>query len=121
LVRAGELLDIEVLDHLIIGQGRCLSLKRLGLGLPNMRQSGSTMSGSLTWTRILADLLFGTVTLLFTDIEGSRRGLCRDSPGSVGRVQPYQARVRILRSCPAPHALAGLPKRLICRSSTSAT
>ena len=34
LVRAGELLDIELLDHLIIGQGRWISLKRLGLGFP---------------------------------------------------------------------------------------
>jgi DNA repair protein RadC len=34
LVRAGALLDIELLDHLIIGQGRWLSLKRLGLGFP---------------------------------------------------------------------------------------
>ena len=34
LVRAGELLDITLLDHLIIGQGRWLSLKRLGLGFP---------------------------------------------------------------------------------------
>jgi DNA repair protein RadC len=32
LARAGELLDIELLDHLIIGQGRWISLKRLGLG-----------------------------------------------------------------------------------------
>lgn len=32
LVRAGEMLDIELLDHLIIGQGRWLSLNRLGLG-----------------------------------------------------------------------------------------
>ena len=32
LVRAGELLDIDLLDHLIIGQGRWISLKRLGLG-----------------------------------------------------------------------------------------
>lgn len=31
-VRAGELLDIGVLDHIIIGQGRHASLKRLGLG-----------------------------------------------------------------------------------------
>lgn len=31
-VKAGELLDIGVLDHLIIGQGRHASLKRLGLG-----------------------------------------------------------------------------------------
>ena len=34
LVQAGELLDIEVLDHLFVGQGRWLSLKRLGLGFP---------------------------------------------------------------------------------------
>jgi DNA repair protein RadC len=32
LARAGELLDIDLLDHLIIGQGRWVSLKRLGLG-----------------------------------------------------------------------------------------
>ena len=31
-VRSGELLDIAVLDHLIIGQGRWVSMKRLGLG-----------------------------------------------------------------------------------------
>lgn len=31
-VRSGELLDITVLDHLIIGHGRWVSLKRLGLG-----------------------------------------------------------------------------------------
>jgi len=34
LVRAGEMLDIDLLDHLIIGQGRWLSLRRLGLGFP---------------------------------------------------------------------------------------
>ena len=34
IVAAGQLLDIELLDHLIIGQGRWLSLKRLGLGFP---------------------------------------------------------------------------------------
>ena len=34
IVAAGKLLDIELLDHLIIGQGRWLSLKRLGLGFP---------------------------------------------------------------------------------------
>jgi DNA repair protein RadC len=34
LVQAGSLLDIELLDHLIIGQGRWVSLKRLGLGFP---------------------------------------------------------------------------------------
>lgn len=32
LVAAGQLLDIEVIDHLIIGQGRFVSLKRQGLG-----------------------------------------------------------------------------------------
>ncbi len=32
LVEAGKLLDIELLDHLIIGQGAHVSLKRLGLG-----------------------------------------------------------------------------------------
>ena len=34
IVAAGQLLDIELLDHLIIGQGRWRSLKRLGLGFP---------------------------------------------------------------------------------------
>lgn len=34
VVAAGTLLDIKVLDHLIIGQGRHSSLKRLGLGFP---------------------------------------------------------------------------------------
>lgn len=37
LARAGELLGIEVLDHLIIGQGRHSSLRRLGLGFPTAR------------------------------------------------------------------------------------
>ena len=32
LVQAGRLLDIEVLDHLVIGQGRFVSLKERGLG-----------------------------------------------------------------------------------------
>jgi len=32
IVAAGRLLDIELLDHLIIGQGRWVSMKRLGLG-----------------------------------------------------------------------------------------
>jgi len=32
IVQAGELLDIEVLDHLIIGQQRYVSLKERGLG-----------------------------------------------------------------------------------------
>ncbi len=34
VVAAGKLLDIKVLDHLIVGQGRHSSLKRLGLGFP---------------------------------------------------------------------------------------
>jgi DNA repair protein RadC len=32
LVEAGRLLDIEVLDHLVIGKGRWVSLKAQGLG-----------------------------------------------------------------------------------------
>jgi DNA repair protein RadC len=32
IIRGGQLLDIEVLDHLIIGQGRFVSLKERGLG-----------------------------------------------------------------------------------------
>ncbi len=32
LVKAGQLLDIEVLDHLVIGDGRHVSLRRRGLG-----------------------------------------------------------------------------------------
>lgn len=32
MVEAGRLLDIEVLDHLVIGQGRYVSLKQRGLG-----------------------------------------------------------------------------------------
>jgi DNA repair protein RadC len=32
LVKAGELLQINVIDHLVIGQGRHVSMKRLGLG-----------------------------------------------------------------------------------------
>ena len=32
LVQAGKLLDVEVLDHLIIGQGRFVSMKERGLG-----------------------------------------------------------------------------------------
>lgn len=34
VVEAGKLLDIQVLDHLIIGQGRFISLKKRGLGFP---------------------------------------------------------------------------------------
>jgi len=32
LVEAGKLLDIQVLDHLVIGQGRFVSLKERSLG-----------------------------------------------------------------------------------------
>jgi DNA repair protein RadC len=32
LVEAGKMLDIEVLDHLIIGQQRFVSLRERGLG-----------------------------------------------------------------------------------------
>ena len=32
LVQAGKLLDVEVLDHLVIGRGRYVSLKERGLG-----------------------------------------------------------------------------------------
>jgi DNA repair protein RadC len=31
-VQAGKLLDIEVLDHLVIGTGKFASLKQLGMG-----------------------------------------------------------------------------------------
>ncbi|HYI25335.1 MAG TPA: DNA repair protein RadC [Thermomicrobiales bacterium] len=34
VVAAGKLLDIVVVDHLVFGQGRHVSLKRLGLGFP---------------------------------------------------------------------------------------
>jgi DNA repair protein RadC len=32
IVQAGKLLDIDVLDHLVIGQGRFTSMKERGLG-----------------------------------------------------------------------------------------
>jgi DNA repair protein RadC len=32
IVQAGKLLDVDVLDHLVIGQGRWVSLKERGLG-----------------------------------------------------------------------------------------
>ena len=32
IVQGGKLLDVEVLDHLVIGQGRWISLKERGLG-----------------------------------------------------------------------------------------
>jgi len=31
-VQAGKLLDVDVLDHMVIGQGRWVSLKERGLG-----------------------------------------------------------------------------------------
>jgi DNA repair protein RadC len=35
IVKAGTLLDIEVLDHLIIGRGRWVSMREKGLGFPD--------------------------------------------------------------------------------------
>ncbi len=32
IVQAGKLLDIDVLDHMVIGQGKWVSLKERGLG-----------------------------------------------------------------------------------------
>ena len=32
IIQAGKLLDVEVLDHIVIGQGRWISLKERGLG-----------------------------------------------------------------------------------------
>ena len=32
IVQAGKLLDVEVLDHMVIGQGKWVSLKERGLG-----------------------------------------------------------------------------------------
>jgi DNA repair protein RadC len=32
ILQAGKLLDIDVLDHMVIGQGRWVSLKERGLG-----------------------------------------------------------------------------------------
>jgi DNA repair protein RadC len=32
IVQAGKLLDVDVLDHLVIGNGRFVSLKERGLG-----------------------------------------------------------------------------------------
>ncbi|HSM72209.1 MAG TPA: JAB domain-containing protein [Anaerolineales bacterium] len=32
IVEAGKLLDVEVLDHLVIGEGKWVSLKERGLG-----------------------------------------------------------------------------------------
>jgi len=35
VVQAGKLLDVEVLDHLVIGRGRFTSMKEKGLGFSN--------------------------------------------------------------------------------------
>lgn len=35
LAKAAELLDIDLIDHLIVGDGRWISLRRMGLGFPN--------------------------------------------------------------------------------------
>ena len=32
IVQAGKMLDVDVLDHMVIGQGRWVSLKERGLG-----------------------------------------------------------------------------------------
>jgi DNA repair protein RadC len=32
IIQAGKLLDVDVLDHMVIGQGRWVSLKERGLG-----------------------------------------------------------------------------------------
>jgi len=45
LVRGGTLLDIDLLDHLIIGQGRWMSLRRVGLGFPNASSSFGGRTG----------------------------------------------------------------------------
>ncbi len=39
MVQAGKLLDIDVLDHLIVGRGRFVSLKERGLGFPPSAKS----------------------------------------------------------------------------------
>ncbi len=102
----------------------------------------------------MADLPSGTVTFLFTDIEGSMGGQCVEIRqarfAELSRIwleHGYYDRARYIlsgdwaegnethftsgtvhiarhawsHSPPALQALAGLPKRLICRSSTSAT
>ena len=43
LVAAGSLLDIEVLDHLIIGQQRFVSLRERGLGFEQSVSSNVTV------------------------------------------------------------------------------
>lgn len=36
MYEAGQTLDIKLLDHLIVGQGRHVSMKRIGLGFPRL-------------------------------------------------------------------------------------
>lgn len=38
LSRAGQILGIDVIDHLVVGQSRFRSLRRLGLGFPVLRE-----------------------------------------------------------------------------------
>ncbi len=38
IVEAGKLLGVDVLDHLVIGQGRWVSLRERGLGFGNGRR-----------------------------------------------------------------------------------
>ena len=42
VAKAGELLGIDVLDHLVIGHGRHTSLRRLGLGFASPSANGKT-------------------------------------------------------------------------------
>jgi DNA repair protein RadC len=35
IVEAGKLLDIDILDHLVIGRGRYVSMRERGLGFPS--------------------------------------------------------------------------------------
>jgi hypothetical protein len=35
IAQAGEILDVKLLDHIIIGSGRFVSLKERGLGFPS--------------------------------------------------------------------------------------
>jgi len=35
IIKTGKLIGVDVLDHLVVGQGRFVSLKRAGLGFPS--------------------------------------------------------------------------------------
>jgi hypothetical protein len=67
IVAAGHLLDIELLDHLIIGQGRWLSLKRLGLGFPKGWERPLTDPVSSHALTSAPGLVAGVAALLITD------------------------------------------------------